>query len=231
MAQRNTTEHLQVADLRVQVTRKSIRHLYLRLGQEAGLIKVSAPLRTSEARIRDLVLERYTWILQKQQSYHTKPCLGSERESLRLWGVEHALEWRSASPSEVRQETGVVIVSSRSVANGAGERVLQSWLKELCAEKLEQLLPVWQRKTETRIEGYRLRVMKSRWGSCHIGKRELCFNTRLVHLPEVALEYVLVHELTHLYERYHNARFYGLLDQFLPDWRERERLLKNVRLR
>ena len=38
------------------------------------------------------------------------------------------------------------------------------------------------------------------------------------------LEYVVVHELTHLFERYHNARFYALMDEFLPDWRERKKL-------
>ncbi|HAS23318.1 MAG TPA: M48 family peptidase, partial [Idiomarina loihiensis] len=69
-----------------------------------------------------------------------------------------------------------------------------------------------------------IRAMKTRWGSCNIRSKKIWLNLELVKKPVECLEYVLVHELTHLFERYHNARFYALMDEFLPDWRERKKL-------
>ena len=66
---------------------------------------------------------------------------------------------------------------------------------------------------------------KSRWGSCNSRRHTIRLNTELVHKPYDMLEYVVVHELVHLFERYHNARFYRLMDKFLPDWKaKRQRL-------
>lgn len=53
----------------------------------------------------------------------------------------------------------------------------------------------------------------------------MCINTRLALYPPRCLEYVVVHELVHMLEPSHNARFHELMDGFLPDWRERRKLL------
>ncbi len=67
--------------------------------------------------------------------------------------------------------------------------------------------------------------MRTRWGSCNIRARRIWLNLELAKFPVECLEYVVVHEMVHLIERRHNARFKSLLDQFLPDWRERQRTL------
>ncbi|MFR6467952.1 MAG: SprT-like domain-containing protein [Lachnospiraceae bacterium] len=67
--------------------------------------------------------------------------------------------------------------------------------------------------------------MKTRWGSCTVQTGKIRLNFSLARKPEACLEYVLVHELCHLLEPSHNARFHGLMDKFLPDWRERKLLL------
>jgi len=60
--------------------------------------------------------------------------------------------------------------------------------------------------------------MKTRWGSCNIRDRRIWLNLELIHMPKGCIDMVLVHELVHLHERHHNARFYALMDQFMPDW-------------
>ena len=90
------------------------------------------------------------------------------------------------------------------------------------------LLDRWQPVIGVTITGFRVRRMKTRWGSCNTRARRISLSTELAQRSPACLEYVLVHELVHLLERGHNARFYGYLDRFLPDWRERRALL-NIR--
>ena len=61
--------------------------------------------------------------------------------------------------------------------------------------------------------------MKTRWGSCNTRDHRVWLNLELAKKPASCLEYVLVHELVHLIERHHNARFYACMDRALPHWR------------
>ncbi len=67
---------------------------------------------------------------------------------------------------------------------------------------------------------------KTRFGSCS-SKRNISFSYRLMLYPEAAREYVVVHELAHLVEMNHSKRFYAIIERYLPDYKERRRLLKN----
>ena len=62
--------------------------------------------------------------------------------------------------------------------------------------------------------------MISRWGLCNVRKSSLCFSLYLLLLPDWCIEHVVVHELCHLFEPSHNARFYDLMDRFFPRWRD-----------
>ena len=64
----------------------------------------------------------------------------------------------------------------------------------------------------------------SRWGQCNIRTRSICISTYVLLLPEWCAEHVVVHELCHLLEPSHNARFHALMDKYFPRWREARRL-------
>ena len=66
---------------------------------------------------------------------------------------------------------------------------------------------------------------KTRFGSCS-SARDLCFSYRLMTYPDEAIDYVVVHELAHIKEMNHSARFYAIIATQLPDYKERKKLLK-----
>lgn len=68
---------------------------------------------------------------------------------------------------------------------------------------------------------------KTRFGSCS-SKGNISFSYRLMLYPEAAREYVVVHELSHLLEMNHSKRFYKIVETYLPDYKERRKLLKNL---
>ena len=68
----------------------------------------------------------------------------------------------------------------------------------------------------------RVRTMKSCWGSCLVNKGIITLNRKLLMKPRECIEYVVVHELCHFIHPNHSKQFYGFMELFMPDWKERK---------
>lgn len=90
--------------------------------------------------------------------------------------------------------------------------------RKILHETVQTLIAQWQPVIGVCVQKFYLRSMKSRWGSCNTRAHSIRLSTELFRKPPECLEYVVVHELTHLLEASHNARFYALMDRFLPGW-------------
>lgn len=90
-------------------------------------------------------------------------------------------------------------------------------------ERLAVLLPRWTAVVGRAPTQISLRVMKTRWGSCTPATGRIRLNLELADMPNRLLEYVLVHELTHLRASGHGPVFQRYMDVYLPDWRVRRR--------
>lgn len=73
--------------------------------------------------------------------------------------------------------------------------------------------------------GIKVTSARTRFGSCS-GKNSICFSWRLMLYPSEAIDYVIVHELAHIRHHDHSPAFYTLIERYMPDWRERMKLLK-----
>ena len=73
--------------------------------------------------------------------------------------------------------------------------------------------------------------MKTRWGTCRGEAKRIWVNLELAEKPNHCLEYIIVHELVHLFERHHNDRFIALMDKFMPQWRFHQAELNQIVLR
>ena len=74
--------------------------------------------------------------------------------------------------------------------------------------------------------GIKITSARTRFGSCS-GKNSLCFSYLLMQKPIEAVDYVIVHELAHIKHKNHGKQFYALVEKYMPDYRERNRLLKH----
>jgi predicted metal-dependent hydrolase len=99
------------------------------------------------------------------------------------------------------------------------EFVLQGWYRQRLKELIPPLLEKWQKLLGIRAAEFRVKRMKTKWGTCNAEARRIWLNLELVKKPVHCVEYVVVHELTHLIERRHNERFVSIMDQYLPQWR------------
>ena len=98
-------------------------------------------------------------------------------------------------------------------------------LKARAKEVLPPKVAYWAGVMGVRPTGVKITTAQKRYGSCS-GKNSLCFSCFLMRQPEAAIDLVVVHELCHIREKNHGPAFYALLAQYLPDYKERKKLLK-----
>ena len=72
----------------------------------------------------------------------------------------------------------------------------------------------------------KVRSMTSRWGVCHMAKRQITFALQLYNMPEAAQIYVVVHEYCHFLQPNHSPAFWAEVAKLMPDWKARRDLLK-----
>ena len=98
-------------------------------------------------------------------------------------------------------------------------------LKEQTKKIVEPILKKYSSSMGVSYEKVSINSAKTRFGSCS-SKKSLNFSFRLALYPYEAVEYVCVHELAHLKEMNHSKKFWQIVERYLPDYKERKKLLK-----
>lgn len=96
----------------------------------------------------------------------------------------------------------------------------------LAKEYLPERTAYWSDITGLKPSYVKITSAEKRYGSCN-GKNGICYSYRVMAYPEKAIDYVIVHELAHIKHKNHGAEFYKLIEKYLPDYREREKILKH----
>ena len=91
--------------------------------------------------------------------------------------------------------------------------------KRLLKEKVWFFIEKWEPQMGVKVSGVTIRHMKTRWGSCNPKICHININLALLEKDDECLEYVVVHEMTHILEASHNAVFWGYMTRFYPDWK------------
>jgi len=110
------------------------------------------------------------------------------------------------------------------------EKLIHAWYRKELKQSIAMVVAKWQPRMGVVVNEFNVRKMKTRWGSCNINARRIWLNLALIKLADPFLEYVTVHEMVHLLEKNHNARFKNFMDQFIPDWKKFKKQMNQVRL-
>ncbi|MBE0601842.1 MAG: M48 family metallopeptidase [Firmicutes bacterium] len=219
-----------IAGISVALSRKSIRHAYLRVKRTAGLVTLSVPRTMPEAAIERFVREKADWIFHQLQK-PVPPTHTAERSFLNgnavtLWGRAYPLNCYSGARYAITLtgDTARMTAPSSSTPKRR-EAFARAWCREQLTAEIARVLPAWEAATGLKAAAIRTKDMKTRWGSCNVQTKTLWFNLQLVKLPPRCLDYVVLHELLHLAERGHGQRFYALLSRYMPDWKQQKAVL------
>lgn len=219
--------YLTVAGLGVDVIYKDIKNLHISVYPPVGRVRVAAPQTTDEATIRLAIVQRLPWI-KRQREQLQKADRQSRREMLSgethyVWGQRFQLDVSRTSGHyrvEAKGKTLWVVTPEGTDADGR-RSTLDRWYRRELKEAVPALLEKWQPIIDVEVDKVVVRRMKTKWGTCIGHSRTIWLNPELAKKNPRCLEYIVVHELTHLLERGHGDRFVALMDQFMPDWRSR----------
>jgi predicted metal-dependent hydrolase len=234
-----TTEcsHIDISGISVEIRRKAIKNLHVGVYPPNGRVRVAAPPHLDDEAVRLAIVSRLSWIQRHRKSFACQ-----ERQSTRemVTGESHYFEGRRyrlnvvERPGKPKVRLATNSALELRVPPGTDrtvrQQVLEQWYRHQLKAWIPELLDRWQPEMGVEVGYCRVKRMKTRWGSCNIKARRIWLNLELVKKERICLEYVLVHEMVHLLERYHTNRFRELMDRFMPDWRLRRDKLNNAPL-
>ena len=220
--------HIEIRGIKVEIVRKDIKHLHLGVYPPEGRVRVAAPLRLDDDAVQLAVISRLAWIRRKQAEFE-----GQDRQSMRefVTGESHYFEGRryrldvvvSNGPTGIRlRDNAWMEMRVRpSAVRNAREAMLYKWYRARLRERIPEMVAKWELKIGVTVAEWRIRRMKTRWGTCNPQAGRIWLNSELAKKPVSCLEYVVVHEMVHLLERGHTDRFRGILDRLMPGWQTR----------
>lgn len=215
-----------VGGLVVNVVRKKIKNLHLRVYPPDGRVKVSAPLRVGDEAVRAAVISRMEWIKRHQKRFQTQesqlPCEYVSRESHYYLGSRYLLNvipHNGRNRVEIRNENIIDIYVPEDSGFSKREKVMLEWYRKELKSIIPPMIEKWEEIIGVEVNDWGVKKMKTKWGSCNINAHRIWLSLELVKKPPHCIEYVVVHEMVHLLERKHNDRFKGFMDRFLPQWR------------
>lgn len=222
-----------VSDVPVEVIRKNIRSLRLTVYPPEGRVKLSVPRNASDEDIRLMLVSRLSWIKQKQATIEQLPRRQEleyvSGESHPFQGNQHRLNvvTRQGKHELVMNNNSEMVLYVRSGTSKVNRAlVVDYWYRQQLQLAIPALIDKWQPVIKKQVLDWGIKKMKTKWGSCNITDKRVWLSLELAKKPVDCLEYVLVHEMVHLHERYHNANFRRLMDKYLPDWRLMDELLR-----
>ena len=208
----------------VDVVKKGIKNIHLSVYPPTGHVRISAPLRMDLDNIRVFAITKLGWIKSQQQKVCEQARETSReylnRESHDVWGTRYLL-----TVTESDQSPSVELTHNRMrlrVRPGTDvhkrQAIVEEWYRAQLKQAVPPLIAKWEPLIGVKVNQFFVQRMKTKWGSCNAATHSIRLNTDLAKKPQECLEYIVVHEMVHLLESTHNARFVSLMDRFMPKW-------------
>lgn len=219
-------EWLDVGGISVEVVRKNIKNLHLGVYPPDGRVRMAIPHRLDQEDAKLAVITRLPWIKRKRDGFQEQD-RQSEREM--VTGESHYFEGRryrlevveSSEPPSISirgNRTLELRIRPRTPAEKR-RNLLNHWYRDRLRERVPGLIEKWEPVVGVSVSEWRLRRMRTKWGTCNREARRIWINSELAKKPPSCLEYILVHEMVHFIERNHTETFKEHMDRILPRWR------------
>ncbi|SEQ14488.1 hypothetical protein SAMN03080615_00623 [Amphritea atlantica] len=210
--------------------RRSSRRRTIEIQVRPDSVRVLAPIRVAQSRINQLVAEKSDWIATRQQELRLRlpispqPVVLEQGSELRWLGEPVMLKLATEKPeTAVNLSAGIIELSlSRRIRKPQAEVVpeqLERWYREQAQHYFQQRVAEWSELMKLSPTAIVVRSYKRKWGCCN-SRGVVSFNWLLMMAPVRIIDYVIVHELSHLKQMNHSPRFWQEVNRFYPDYAE-----------
>lgn len=225
---------MQIDELHIDIERKPIKHIHLAVYPPDGRVHVSAPVYLQDTDIESFILQKLGWIRRNREAILSQP-----RQTIRHYvsGESHYLfgqrlllrvdEVRGCTPSVHRIGERLVLTVRPNSGEARRAELVTEWQRDNLRQYLTIAIPRLQQLMSEDDVTWQIKQMRSEWGSCQPRQRRLLFNLELARVPYECIDYIIIHELTHLQIPNHSRLFELRMEQFLPMWRTRRQQLND----
>lgn len=214
---------MRIDDIEIEVEFKPIKNTHLSVYPPDGRVHVSAPDYLSEEDVHSYVVSKWDWVLKQRREIAEMP-RQTEREYVSgenhfLFGSRYRLKVVEITSGQscIKLQGDIMLMQVRHQANR--HTLIQEYYRSQLKDYIAELLEKWSKKLELCDYTWQVKLMRTQWGSCTKKSRILLFNLELARVPKECIEYVVVHELTHLTVENHGKVFEAMMTARLPRWR------------
>lgn len=216
------------------LTRTSRKNVNITVKND-GVIYVSAPKRVTLADINKIVLSKREWIINAQKNVKARKIIKNNiilknNSYVRLYGkVKKILLVPCMKNYVALNDDTIIFYIKEEYADNQKYKstIFNKFLKEELQKTVDKFAFKYLKILGLSLDSIEFRAMKSRWGTCIPSKKKVLFNSKLVHCPVQAIEYVVLHEIVHLIHPNHSKAFYNTIEIYMPDWKERKKILQD----
>ena len=217
----------------VNIKRKKIKNIHLKVDRELR-VTLSVPMGIADEAIIDLLNNRTEWIskqlsMYKQSSGYNNLGNIKSGSSSQLLGKDRRIKIISSLSDSIEEDEKYIIIYMKKVNEDVAQKMLATWwrdkAKSIYLNEIDTLYDKIFSRYNIEKPSLQIRKMQTLWGSCTPSKGKITLNEYLLKADLRCIQYVVLHELTHLIHPYHNSDFYNFLTVQMPDWKIRKKQL------
>jgi len=210
------------------VTKKKIKNFIIRIYPDLR-IAVSVPLYASNKDIENFIQSKKEWIettLEKiKLAKENKNTL--KESSIKILGKEIDKKIIESDLERIRLTDTSIYIYSKEIDNTQIEKKLLEWKVEKLKAILDEYLNKYTKLLNINIDYYQIKKLSSAWGIYHKKENYISFNSDLIEKDIECIEYVVLHELCHIFYMNHQKDFWALVEKYMPDYKVRRKKLKS----
>lgn len=218
----------------IEVEQKAIKNIHLSVYPPDGVVRIAAPEHLDLETIRVFALSKLSWIKKEQANFKNQrresPRKFITREDHYFLGERYLLKVieHNAKPKVVLKIKEIELYVRPNTSIQKRHEIMNEWYRTELKKRVPALIEKWEKRISVSCSEFGIKRMKTKWGTCNTEAKRIWLNLELARKPLICLEYIIVHELTHLLERSHNQRFVSLMDEFMPLWRSHRQTLNEL---
>ncbi len=191
----------------VNIIKKNNKNTYIRIKNNE--IYITTNYFTRDKTIEKLLQDNKKSIDKMLKKFKEKT---EKNKDFKIFGKTYDITYNNSVDS-------ITITNNRIYIKNANE--LNKWLKEYLYSTYKQHLDNWYNNFQENIPypSLKIRKMKTRWGVCNTKTKQITLNSELINYSIDCLDYVIVHELSHLIEGNHSKKFWSIVEKYYPDYK------------
>jgi len=227
-------KNIKIEDIDIQVIKKGIKNMYISVHKPDGWVRITAPKRMKDEDIWKFAVSKLGWIKKQRIKYQN---LEIQPQKEYVTGEKHYFQGRAyllnviytnkKQKVEIHNNQMDLYIREDSTREQR-EKVMIEWYRSQLKEEIPKFIDKWEQVMGVKVNSFGVKQMKTKWGTCNTNAKRIWINLELAKMNPKCLEYIVVHEMVHLLERYHNKRFYAFMDKYLPGWKEIREELKSI---